>query len=62
MGVGRGVSGVLIGALLGLVTRFPHRVIAAIMSLGAGLLLSAASVKIAVEALMLAGVTSVVSG
>ena len=55
-------SGVLVGALLGLITRLPHRAIAAIMSLGAGLLLSAASVKIAAEALMLAGATSVVVG
>ena len=54
--------GVLIGALLGLVTRFRHRAIAAIMSLGAGLLLSAASVKIAAEALMLAGAATTMGG
>jgi zinc transporter, ZIP family len=55
-------SGVLVGALLGLITRLPHRAIAAIMSLGAGLLLSAASVKIAAEALLLAGAASTVGG
>jgi ZIP family zinc transporter len=55
-------SGVLVGAVLGLITRLPHRAIAAIMSLGAGLLLSAASVKIAAEALMLAGAASTVGG
>ena len=55
-------SGVLVGALLGLITHLPHRVIAAVMSLGAGLLLSAASVKIAAEALMLAGAVSTIGG
>ena len=55
-------SGVLVGALLGLVTRLRHRAIAAVMSLGAGLLLSAASVKIAAEALILAGAASTIGG
>ena len=55
-------SGVLIGALLGLITPLPHRAIAAIMSLGAGLLLSAASMQIAVEALMLGGAASTIGG
>ena len=55
-------SGVLAGALLGLVTHLPHRAIAAVMSLGAGLLLSAASVMIAAEALMLAGAASTIVG
>jgi len=55
-------SGVLVGAILGLITRLPHRAIAAVMSLGAGLLLSAASVKIAAEALMLAGAASTIGG
>lgn len=55
-------SGVLVGALLGLITRLPHRAIAAVMSLGAGLLLSAASVMIAAEALMLAGAASTIVG
>jgi hypothetical protein len=35
--------GALIGAILGLMTRLRHRAIAAFMSLGAGVLLSAAS-------------------
>ena len=48
-------SGVLAGTILGLVARFPHRVVAAMMSVGAGVLLSAASIKIASEALLVAG-------
>jgi ZIP family zinc transporter len=48
-------SGGLAGTLLGLVTRLPHRIIAAIMSFGAGVLLSAASFKIATEALIVSG-------
>ena len=50
-------SGVLGGTIIGLVARLPHRAIAAIMSFGAGLLLSAASIsiKIASEALIVAG-------
>jgi ZIP family zinc transporter len=55
-------SGVLIGAVLGLVTNLRHRSIAAILSLGAGVLLSVASVELATEALMLAGVASTVGG
>ena len=55
-------SGVLVGAILGLMTRLPHRAIAAMMSLGAGLMLSAASVKVATEALVVAGVASTVAG
>jgi zinc transporter, ZIP family len=55
-------SGVLAGAVLGLTTRLRHRAIAAIMSLGAGVLLSIASFKIASEALPLAGVASTVAG
>src|SRR5687767_4952262 len=51
-------SGVLVGAILGLITRLPHRAIAAMMSLGAGVLLSAASFKVGSEALMLAGAAS----
>ena len=45
-------SGALVGAILGLVTHLRHRAIAAFMSLGAGVLLSAASFKVASEALM----------
>ena len=55
-------SGALLGAILGLVTRLRHRAIAAFMSLGAGVLLSAASFKVAYEALMLAGAASTVAG
>lgn len=50
-----GASGVLAGTILGLVARFPHRTVAAMMSFGAGVLLSAASIKIASEALIDAG-------
>src|SRR5918993_3211099 len=55
-------SGALFGAILGLITRLRHRAIAAFMSLGAGVLLSAASFKVAFEALMLAGAASTVGG
>ena len=53
-------SGLLGGAILALTTRLPHRAIAAIMSFGAGVLLSVASIKIASEALPLAGAASTV--
>ena len=55
-------SGALVGAVLGLVTPLRHRAIAAFMSLGAGVLLSAASFKVASEVLMLAGAASAVGG
>ena len=57
-------SGVIGGTILGLITRLPHRAIAAIMSFGAGLLLSAASIsiKIASEALIVADVVFTVGG
>ena len=55
-------SGTLVGAILGLTTHLSHRVIAAVMSLGAGLVLSAASFKVASEALMLAGAASTAGG
>jgi ZIP family zinc transporter len=55
-------SGVLVGAVLGLITNLRHRSIAAIMSLGAGVLLSVASVELASEALILAGAASTVGG
>jgi ZIP family zinc transporter len=53
-------SGVLGGTILALIKPLPHRVIAAIVSFGAGLLLSAASIsiKIASEALIVAGAVS----
>jgi ZIP family zinc transporter len=55
-------SGVLGGTMLGLIVTLRHRAIAAIMSLGAGVLLSAASIKIASEALSVAGAGSTVGG
>ncbi len=44
-------SGILIGALLGVFVRLTHGVIARSMSIGAGLLLAAASAELAVEVL-----------
>jgi ZIP family zinc transporter len=55
-------SGALVGAILGLTTHLRHRGIAAFMSVGAGVLLSAASLKVAFDALMLAGAASIVAG
>jgi zinc transporter, ZIP family len=55
-------SGALVGVVLGLTTHLRHRAIAAFMSLGAGMLLSAASFKVASEALVLAGAASTVGG
>ena len=55
-------SGVFGGTILGLMTRIPHRGIAAVMSLGAGVLLSAASIELASKALTLAGAASTVGG
>ena len=55
-------SGALLGAILGMITRLPHRAVAAFMSLGAGVLLSAASFKVASEALTVASAASTVAG
>jgi ZIP family zinc transporter len=55
-------SGGLVGAILGLLTHLRHRAIAAFMSLGAGVLLSAASFKVASEALILAGAAFTTGG
>lgn len=44
-------SGILVGALLGLFARLRHSAIARSMSIGAGLLLAAASVELAAEVL-----------
>ena len=55
-------SGALVGTILGIMTHLRHRAIAAFMSLGAGVLLSAASFKVASEALMLAGAAVTTSG
>jgi len=57
-------SGVLGGTLLALIARLPHRAIAAIMSFGAGVLVSAASfsTKIASEALIVGGAVLAAAG
>jgi zinc transporter, ZIP family len=55
-------SGVLVGAILGLFAHLRHRAIAAVMSLGAGLMLSVATVKVTAEALRVAGTASTVVG
>jgi zinc transporter, ZIP family len=55
-------SGALVGVILGLMTRLRHRTIAAFMSLGAGVLLSAASFKVTSDALFLAGPASTIAG
>jgi zinc transporter, ZIP family len=55
-------SGLLVGAVMGLRMRLSHRAVAVMMSLGAGLLLSLASVQVASEALMLAGAASTAGG
>jgi hypothetical protein len=55
-------SGTLVGVILGLITHPRHRAIAAFMSVGSGVLLSAASFRVASEALMLAGAVSAVAG
>jgi zinc transporter, ZIP family len=57
-------SGVLAGTILGLITRLPHRAIAIIMSFGAGVLLSVASIstRIASEAVIVTGAVSTAGG
>jgi zinc transporter, ZIP family len=55
-------SGVLVGVALGAAGHLRHQGVAAIMSLGAGVLLSLASVKVASEALMRGGAASAVGG
>jgi zinc transporter, ZIP family len=55
-------SGALVGAILGLIAHLRHRAIAAFMSVGAGVLLSAASFKVASEALVLAGAAATAVG
>src|SRR5262245_53041573 len=55
-------SGGFVGTILGILMHLRHRAIAAFMSLGAGVLLSAASFKVASEALVLAGAASTTSG
>src|SRR5690606_16560501 len=48
-------AGLLAGAVMGSLTRTPHRRIAAAMSVGAGLLLAGASLRVAADAIRLAG-------
>jgi ZIP family zinc transporter len=48
-------AGLLIGAIGGVVSRMPHRSIAMAMSVGAGLLLAGVSLKLAADAIRLAG-------
>ena len=55
-------SGALLGSALGLITQLRHRAIAAFMSVGAGLLLSAASFKVGFEALISAGAAFTAGG
>lgn len=57
-------SGVLGGTALGLIAGLPHRAIAAIVSFGAGVLVSAASItaKIASDALIVAGAAMTAGG
>jgi zinc transporter, ZIP family len=52
-----GVSsvGLLVGAIVGLFSRMPHQAIAMAMSVGAGLLLAGVSLKVAADAILIAG-------
>lgn len=54
--------GLLIGAALGLATHPPHRAIAAVMSLGAGLLLAVATVELTVDAVEASGALATAAG
>jgi hypothetical protein len=55
-------SGSLIRGILGLITKLRHRSIAASMSFGPGVLLSAASFKVAPDGLILADGAATVGG
>ena len=48
-------AGLLVGAVGGLVSRIPHRPIAMAMSIGAGLVLAGVSLKLAADAIRIAG-------
>ena len=48
-------AGLLVGATVGAFSRMPHRMIAMVMSLGAGLLLAGVSLKMAADAIRIAG-------
>ena len=47
--------GLLVGAIAGAFSRMPHRRIAIVMSVGAGLLLAAVSLRVAADAIRIAG-------
>ena len=47
--------GLLVGAIAGLLSRMPHQRIAMAMSVGAGLLLAGVSLKVAADAIRIAG-------
>ena len=54
--VGAGSStGLVVGAIAGLFSRLPHHAIAMAMSVGAGLLLASVSLKVAADAIWIAG-------
>ena len=53
--------GLMVGAVAGAFSRLPHRAIALAMSVGAGLLLAAASLELATEAIEVAGPVRAVS-
>ena len=48
-------TGLLVGAIAGLFSRMPHQRIAMAMSVGAGLLLAGVSLKVAADAIRIAG-------
>ena len=48
-------AGLLVGAIAGTFARLPHPAIAMVMSVGAGLLLAGASLKVAADAIRIAG-------
>ena len=52
---GVSMSGLLVGAIAGSFSRMPHRAAAIAMSVGAGLLLASVSVKVAADAIRIAG-------
>jgi zinc transporter, ZIP family len=54
-------AGLLVGAVVGSISRMPHRRIAAAMSVGAGVLLAGASLRVAADAIRLAGHIAVAS-
>ena len=52
---GMSSAGLLVGAVAGLIFRVPHRRVAMAMSVGAGLLLAGVSLKLAADAIRIAG-------